>query len=162
MVSCIVARVGPHSDIVTLAKHSSVPVINALSDSYHPLQAVTDILTMREAFPTHFANPHGDQGPLKVAWVGDANNVLYDLMTACAKSGISVSIATPKGYPVDPDMVEVARQCVDEFGNGAKITVGNSPEEAVKDAHIIVTDTWYHTLLSPPSSPHSHLTKCNK
>ena len=162
MASCIVARVGSHSDIETLAKHSSVPVINALSDSYHPLQAVTDILTMREAFPAHFANPHSDQGPLKVAWVGDANNVLYDLMIACAKSGISVSIATPKGYPVDLDMLEVARQCADEFGNGARIVIGNSPEGAVKDAHIIVTDTWYHTFFFPLPLSIFHLPKCNK
>ncbi|KAF8474899.1 Aspartate/ornithine carbamoyltransferase [Kalaharituber pfeilii] len=138
MTSCIVARVGPHSDIVQLSAHSTVPVINALSDSYHPLQAVTDILTIKEAFPDH--DPH--TSPLKIAWVGDANNVLYDLMTACGKSGMSVAIATPREYSVDLDMLEVARRAADEFGNGARIFTTNIPLEAVKNADIIVTDTW--------------------
>jgi len=132
MVSCIVARVGPHSDIEELAKTSTVPVINALSDCFHPLQAVTDIMTIQEYFPTLKG--------LKVAWVGDANNVLYDLAIACGKLGINVSIATPKGYDCDPDMLELARSAGDK--SGAVIQTTNVPEEAVKDAHIIVTDTW--------------------
>ncbi|KAF8458955.1 ornithine carbamoyltransferase precursor-like protein [Terfezia claveryi] len=143
MTSCLVARVGPHSDILSLSASSSVPVINALSDLYHPLQAVTDILTIKEAFPSHFAQPHGPQGPLKLAWIGDANNVLYDLMTACAKSGITVSIATPNAYPVDLDMLKVARRAAEEFGNGSVVEVCNGgPEEAVKGADVLVTDTW--------------------
>ena len=132
MVSCIVARVGPHSDIAELAKTSSVPVINALSDLYHPLQAVTDILTIQEAFPKL-------EG-LKVAWVGDANNVLYDLMIACGKLGINVSIATPKEYPVDPTMLKIAREGAD--ATGATIECTTEPTVAVKDANVIVTDTW--------------------
>ena len=96
MTSCLVARVGPHSDILSLSSSSTVPVINALSDLHHPLQALADILTIKEFFPSHFAEPQGSQGPIKLAWVGDANNVLHDLMIACAKSGITVSIATPK------------------------------------------------------------------
>ena len=144
MASCLVARVGSHEDILSLASYSSVPVINALSDAYHPLQAITDVLTIKEAFPSHFptlASPMPTQ-PLKVAWVGDANNVLYDLMAACGMSGISVGIATPKGYPVDLDMLEIARRAADEARNGAKIVIEEGPEAAVKNADVIVTDTW--------------------
>jgi ornithine carbamoyltransferase len=132
MTSCIVARVGPHSDIAELAKNSSVPVINALSDAYHPLQAVTDIMTISEAFPKL-------EG-LKVAWVGDANNVLYDLMIACAKLGINVSIATPPKYPVDADMLKISQESAQS--TGATIETVHEPEAAVKNADIIVTDTW--------------------
>lgn len=132
MTSCIVARVGPHSDIVELARNSSVPVINALSDAFHPLQAVTDILTISESF--------AKTKNLKVAWVGDANNVLYDLAIACGKSGINISIATPSVYPVSQDMIELARQAGDQ--TGAVIETTHEPEMAVKGANIIVTDTW--------------------
>lgn len=143
MTSCLIARVGPHSDVVNLSEFSTVPVINALSDLYHPLQALADILTIKESFPSHFAESN-DQGPLKLAWVGDANNVLYDLMTACAKSGITVGIATPKSYPVDAEVLKVAQKAAEEFGNGAVVEVNtDSPEEAVKEADVIVTDTWY-------------------
>ncbi|KAF3936468.1 hypothetical protein ABW19_dt0207533 [Dactylella cylindrospora] len=134
MTSCMVARVGPHQDILDLAANSSVPVINALSDAFHPMQAIADMLTIAEV--------HGLEkvAGLKVAWVGDANNVLYDLSLACAKLGISVSVATPQGYNVDPDILELARQSGDE--SGAVIEIGHEPEAAVKNADIIVTDTW--------------------
>jgi ornithine carbamoyltransferase len=132
MTSCIVARVGPHSDIAELAKTSSVPIINALSDAYHPLQAVTDILTISEAFPKL-------EG-LKVAWVGDANNVLYDLLIACAKLGINVSVATPPEYPVDANILKISREAA--TSTGAAIETFNKPEAAVKGANILVTDTW--------------------
>jgi len=132
MTSCIVARVGPHSDITELSKASSVPVINALSDACHPLQAVTDILTISEVFPRL-------EG-LRLAWVGDANNVLYDLMIACAKVGINVSIATPREYIVDANMLETARICSQE--SGSTIETFHEPEAAIKQANVIVTDTW--------------------
>ena len=132
MTSCIVARVGPHSDIAELAKTSTVPVINALSDAYHPLQAVTDVLTLSEAFPKL-------EG-LRVGWVGDANNVLYDLLLACAKLGISVSVATPSDYPVDAKVLEMARAAAG--ASGASIETFHEPEAAVKGANVLVTDTW--------------------
>lgn len=132
MTSCIFARVGPHSDITGIADASSVPVINALSADYHPLQAVTDILTIKEVYPKL-------EG-LKVSWVGDANNVLFDLAMACAKLGINVSVATPKEHPfpqkfLDPIVAEAKKY-------GAKIETTHIPEEAIKDANVIVTDTW--------------------
>jgi ornithine carbamoyltransferase len=142
----MVARVGPHSDITGLADASSVPVINALSDSFHPFQAVTDLLTIQEQFPPGESPLGGKKAAVRIAWVGDANNVLYDLAIAAGKVGYDVAIATPKGYEVDPDMLELARKCADE--TGAKIEVGHSPEDAIKGADIIVTDTWYAS--SPP------------
>ena len=132
MVSCMVARVGAHSEITGLAEASSVPVINALSDFYHPLQAVTDILTIKENFPVIAG--------LKVAWVGDSNNVLYDLLMACAKLSINVSIATPKEFPVMDSMLKAAQTVARE--SGSSIEVCHDPLVAVKDANVIVTDTW--------------------
>lgn len=132
MTSCIVARVGAHQEIVDLADASSVPVINALCEMFHPLQAITDIITIKETF--------GKTQGLKLAWVGDSNNVLHDLAIACLKSGISVSAATPKEYPVNPDIVEVCRKAGDE--NNSTFTTTTDPKEAVRDADIIVTDTW--------------------
>lgn len=132
MTCCLVARVGSHSDIIDLARNSSVPVINALSDAFHPLQAVTDILTVKEYFPKH--------KNLKIAWIGDANNVLYDLAIACGKSGIHLSIATPSIYPAGHAMIELARQAGGL--TGVVIETTHEPEIAVKGANIIVTDTW--------------------
>ncbi|KAF3905865.1 hypothetical protein AA313_de0208200 [Arthrobotrys entomopaga] len=134
MSSGIVARVGAHKDITALAEPSSVPVINALSDAFHPMQALADMLTIAEV--------HGlkNLSGLKVAWVGDANNVLYDLSLACAKLGINLSIATPYGYFVDPEVWKLVKQSFGE--SGASIETVHEPELAVKNADIIVTDTW--------------------
>lgn len=144
MTTGIVARVNGHADVADLAKHSSVPVINALSDAYHPLQTIADYLTIYEAFAdtTAAAPSLGLQG-LKIAWVGDANNVLYDLAIGAMKLGIQVSVATPKGYEIPSSMREVIHAAA---ANGAppggSLTETNTPEEAVKDADILVTDTW--------------------
>jgi len=143
MVSCIVARVGPHSDVANLAKYSTVPVINALCDSFHPLQTIADFLTIHEAFPSKAdgAAGLGLEG-LKIAWVGDANNVLFDLAIGARKVGVDVSVATPKGYEIPPDM----RQIIEKAGEGVKspgqISETHVPEEAIKNADILVTDTW--------------------
>ncbi|KAK9481304.1 Aspartate/ornithine carbamoyltransferase [Lipomyces japonicus] len=133
MTSSIVARVGPHSDIAGLAAASSVPVINALCDTYHPLQAIADILTIKEAFGPELRG-------LKLAWVGDSNNVLNDLAIACAKTGINLSVATPDVYPVNQAVFDVVRQAAAE--SGSTVQVGHEPKVAVKDADVIVTDTW--------------------
>lgn len=94
MTAAIVARVGPHSDVADLAKHSSVPVINALSDLYHPLQIIADLLTMAEIYPSTSSTSLGLEG-LKIAWIGDANNVLFDLAIGATKLGIDIAVATP-------------------------------------------------------------------
>lgn len=143
MTSCLVARVGPHSDVADLAKHSTVPVINALSDLYHPLQTIADFLTIHESFPTSTTNPKslGLEG-LKIAWVGDANNVLFDLAIGALKLGVDVAVATPKGYEIPMDMRDIIVSAGATGGTGAKLIETAVPEEAVKDADIIVTDTW--------------------
>ena len=147
MVSAIVARVGPHVDVADLAKHSSVPVINALSDAFHPLQIIADFLTVHETFPSR-PKPGKSLVPglglegLKVAWVGDANNVLYDLAIGAAKLGVEMSVATPEGYKIPASMHEIITDAASSAGLSAKLSTTNFPEEAVRDADIIVTDTW--------------------
>ncbi|KAL9121830.1 MAG: hypothetical protein Q9187_001620, partial [Circinaria calcarea] len=147
MVSAIVARVGPHSDVAELAKHSTVPVINALSDAFHPLQTIADFLTIYETFPStpipgRSTTPGLGLKGLKIAWVGDANNVLFDLAIGAAKLGVDIAVATPKGYEIPSAMNEVIKQAAVESNSGAQLFRTNIPEEAIKDADILVTDTW--------------------
>ncbi|KAJ9149287.1 Ornithine carbamoyltransferase [Pleurostoma richardsiae] len=143
MTSCMVARVGPHSDITSLAEPSTVPVINALSNDFHPLQTIADFLTIHEAFPSSTA-----QGPslglegLKVAWVGDSNNVLFDLATACVKLGVDISVASPHGYGIPASMRERILSGGSWVHHPGKLAETTIPEEAIKNADIIVTDTW--------------------
>lgn len=147
MVSAIVARVGPHSDVADLAKHSTVPVINALSDAFHPLQTIADFLTIHEAFQsTQSAGRSTTPGlgleGLKIAWVGDANNVLFDLAIAAAKLGVDVAVATPEGYQIPNTMREIIKQAGADARVAGKLTETTVPEEAVQNADILVTDTW--------------------
>jgi ornithine carbamoyltransferase len=143
MVSCIVARVAKHSDVADLAQHSTVPVINALCDSFHPLQIIADFLTIYESFPTK-AGPLSGLGldGLKIAWVGDANNVLFDLAIGATKMGVDMAVATPKGYEIPADMLDIIQRAGEGVPNAGKLTQTNVPEEAVKNADILVTDTW--------------------
>ncbi|PLB45335.1 ornithine carbamoyltransferase mitochondrial precursor [Aspergillus steynii IBT 23096] len=143
MVSCMVARVGKHADVADLAKHSSVPVINALCDSYHPLQAVADFQTIYENFTpkAHHLTSLGLEG-LKIAWVGDANNVLFDMAIAAAKMGVDLSVATPKGYEIPASMLQIIAEAGKTAPKPGKLIQTNVPEEAVKDADVLVTDTW--------------------
>lgn len=139
MVSCMVARVGPHSDILGLAEHSSVPVINALSDDFHPLQTIADFLTISEAFPSSEKQGLGlGLEGLRIAWVGDSNNVLFDLASACIKLGVDISVASPKGYGIP----EAMRNHILAAGGTGKLEETTVPEEAIKGADILVTDTW--------------------
>ena len=144
MVSCMVARVNGHADVADLAKHSSVPVINALSDKFHPLQTIADFQTVFEAFPTTQASPGGGLGleGLKIAWVGDANNVLYDLAIGAQKLGVHIAVATPQGYEIPSDMRDVINAASQGVSQPGSLSESNVAEEAVKDADIIVTDTW--------------------
>lgn len=142
MVAAMVARVAAHQDVEDLAQYSSVPVINALSDSFHPLQAVADVLTLFEAFgPTRAEDQplSADLGVngLKIAWVGDANNVLYDLAIAAGKLDVGVSVATPKGYEIPEKMKNII-----ETSSNSVIQTSLEPSLAVRDADVIVTDTW--------------------
>ncbi len=147
MVSAWFARVGPHSDVADLAKSSTVPIINALSDAYHPLQSIASFLTMFEAMHTSRTEERsmtpslGLEG-LKVAWIGDANNVLYDIAIGAGKLGVDLAVATPKGYEISSQMREIIQQSGIDAKIQGKLTETNVPEEAVKDADILVTDTW--------------------
>jgi ornithine carbamoyltransferase len=98
----ILARVFGHADVEELAKHSTVPIINALSDKFHPLQTLADLMTLKEHF--------GDLKGKTLAWVGDGNNVLHDLMIGSIKLGMNVQVATPKGYDADPNIMESAKK----------------------------------------------------
>ena len=140
MTSGIVARVNKHSDIAELAKDSSVPVINALCDHFHPMQIVADFACLSQALNT---DAYGLRG-MKIAWVGDANNVLFDMLFGARRLGIEMSVATPKGYEI-PETIKEMLDNDSELGKAsapAKIFQTNEPEEAVKGADVIVTDTW--------------------
>lgn len=143
MVSCIVARVSKHSDVQELAQHSTVPVINALCDSFHPLQIIADFLTIYESFTpkAHGLSSLGLEG-IKIAWVGDANNVLFDLAIGAAKMGVDIAVATPKGYEIPANILEIIQKAGEGVSTPGKLTQTNVPEEAVKDADLLVTDTW--------------------
>lgn len=121
-----------HNDVEELAKHADVPVINALSDKHHPCQAAADLMTVLE----HFDNTED----LKVSWVGDGNNVLHDLMLACAMLGIDIHYAVPEGYEQDEDIVQRSEKLASK--NGSKVIMTNDPIEAVTDAHVVYTDVF--------------------
>lgn len=134
MTSCIFARVNRHQDILDLCKDSSVPIINSLCDMYHPLQAIADILSVKEAF--------GKTEGLKLAWIGDANNVINDLAIAALKVGISVSILTPPSVTFDASVSQTAKELVLESNGKLSFELVNNPNDALKGANVIVTDTW--------------------
>ncbi|HJM55308.1 MAG TPA: ornithine carbamoyltransferase [Poseidonia sp.] len=121
-----------HEDVEELAKHASVPVINALSYKHHPCQAAADLMTVLE----HYDDLEG----LKVAWVGDGNNVLHDLMLACAILGIDIHYACPEGYEPQEDVVERTKALAD--ANGSAVVHTTDPVEAVTDAQVVYTDVF--------------------
>ena len=127
-VSAIMIRAYKHSTIEEFAKYATIPVINGLSDLEHPCQLLADIMTMKEHF--------GSLSDLKVAWVGDGNNVCNSLILSTVLTGYDVTVATPKGYEPEDAIVKKARAL------GGNVTLVRKPEDAVKDADVIVTDTW--------------------
>lgn len=133
MTSCIFARVNKHQDILDLCQHSSVPIVNSLCDKYHPLQAIADLLTIKEQFGDNLKG-------LKLTWIGDANNVINDLSIACLKLGINVSISIPKDITFDQDVVEMAEKLAKE--QNLTFEIVNDPIIALNNTNIVVTDTW--------------------
>jgi len=131
-VDAIVARVFSHDDILTLARYSSVPVINGLSDLAHPCQALSDLFTIKEKFRS--------LKKVKLAYVGDGNNVLNSLLMIAAKTGLNVSVATPKGYEPTREVVEKAVCAAKK--SGANIDISNDPLAAVRGADVVYTDVW--------------------
>jgi ornithine carbamoyltransferase len=131
-VQVIAARVFKHSTVETLARYATVPVINALSDVEHPCQALADLLTLRERF--------GRTQGLKLAYVGDGNNVCNSLMLLGASLGVSVAVAAPPDYWPEPEFVERAEALAAE--SDATISITSSPLEAVAGADAVYTDVW--------------------
>jgi ornithine carbamoyltransferase len=129
-VDAVVARVADHNDLVTLATSASIPVMNGLSDQCHPLQALADLLTLQETF--------GTLNGLKLAYLGDGNNMASSLMLSGAAMGVSVTVAAPDSLQPPADIVNHARWLAGH--NGATIEVTSDPVEAVKGADAIYTD----------------------
>ena len=121
-----------HDDVAELAKYADVPVINALSDKHHPCQAAADLMTVLE----NFDNP----SDIKVAWVGDGNNVLHDLMLACAMLGIDIHYAVPKGYEPNEDVVKRSNDLAKK--NKSTVVHTDDPVEAVSNADVVYTDVF--------------------
>ncbi len=131
MCDMVMIRTFEHSMLEEFASYSKVPVINGLTDSYHPVQLLADYMTMIEH--SHAKNP-------VVAYVGDGNNMTHSWLMLAGKLGFELRIATPKGYEVDAQVLEDAYALAKE--SGAKIIVTNDPKEAVKGSTVITTDTW--------------------
>lgn len=129
----IMLRTFGHDKLVEFAQWAAVPVINGLTDLLHPCQALTDLLTIREYCGQNLRG-------LKLAYIGDGNNMAHSLMYACAKMGIDFTVATPAGYDPDPQIVQNAR--ADAHRLGTLISLTHDAAEAVKDADILYTDTW--------------------
>ena len=134
-VDGIVARVYEHSFIEDLAKHATVPVINGLSNSYHPCQTLADFMTIKE-HKKKFKD-------LKISWIGDGNNVCNSLIFGCSKTQTDIVIATPKGFEPNPEVVKKASE-------NTTIDLTTDPESAGKDADIVMTDTFTSIHTSDP------------
>jgi ornithine carbamoyltransferase len=126
-VDVVMARVYEHSTLESLAENATIPIINGLSNSYHPCQILADLMTIKEK--------KGKLDGLHLAWIGDGNNVCNSMIIGCSKVGISMSIATPKAFAPDSTLVKQCKKHVD-------IDLGQDPNKAVTNADIIVTDTF--------------------
>ncbi len=131
MVDMVMIRTFSHQGLEEFASFSRVPVINGLTDSYHPVQLMADYMTIIE---------HKKDKDLIVAYVGDGNNMVHSWLMLAAKLGFELRIATPKGCEVDQSILEEALQ--ESKTSGAKILISNNPQEAVKNATVVTTDTW--------------------
>ena len=132
MLDGIMIRTYSHQDVLDLAKHADIPVINALTDLLHPCQVLADLMTAYE----HKGKLKG----LKLAYIGDGNNMAHSLMYGCAKAGLDCAVATPDGYQCDSEVVANAK---DDFKRyGSELILTNDPKEAIKGADVVYTDTW--------------------
>jgi len=131
-VDGIMARVYSHGDLITLAENAAVPVINGLSDLYHPCQILADFLTILER--------KGRVEELKLSYIGDGNNVCNTLLVGCSRVGMDISVAHPEGYGPHADAVGLAGEFSKVSGSKVELTV--EPEVAAKDADVLYTDTF--------------------
>jgi ornithine carbamoyltransferase len=128
----IMIRTFSHSDVLDLAKYASVPVINGLTDFNHPCQALADMMTIREKF--------GKLDGLKLAYVGDSNNVAVSLLFACVKLGLHISLVSPQGYTLTKEALEMSRK--EAESRNLNVVLTDNVQEGVTDADIIYTDVW--------------------
>jgi ornithine carbamoyltransferase len=128
----IMIRTFDHQDVIDLAKHATIPVINGLTDLLHPCQTLADLFTISEK--------KGKLEGLKLAYVGDGNNVAHSLLYGCSKVGMHISVASPKGYKPNEEIVNKALENAKTMNS--KIEIVENPEEAVKNADVIYTDVW--------------------
>lgn len=128
----IMIRTYAHEDVEEFARYADIPVINGLTDLLHPCQILADLLTIQEK--------KGFLEGLKLAYVGDGNNICHSLLFGCAKTGVHISVASPENYRPKTEIVELARQ--DAQNKNSRIDIFTDPAEAVKDADVIVTDVW--------------------
>lgn len=131
MVDMVMIRTFEHTKIEEFAKYSKVPVINGLTNEYHPVQLMADYMTIQEA---------GLDKDLVVAYIGDGNNMAHSWLNLASKFGFELRIATPKGYEVNADIL--AKSLETAKSTGAKILITNDPQEAVKGSTVVTTDTW--------------------
>ncbi|MFB0504232.1 MAG: ornithine carbamoyltransferase [Candidatus Bathyarchaeia archaeon] len=131
-VQCVVARVYQHTDLEDLAQNADIPVVNALSNLFHPCQIVGDLFTIWEHFD--FLED------LNLAYIGDANNVCNSLLIGCSKMGLNITIASPPKYPPREEITKIARENAKESRSSIKVTA--EPIKAVKDANIVYTDVF--------------------
>jgi len=131
-LSALMIRTFEQEEVEEFAEHASIPVINGLTDETHPLQALADAMTLRERF--------GDLHGLRVAYVGDGNNVCHSLMRIAARFGADFVAATPHGYEPNPDFVASAAE--DAQANGGSVTLVTDPRDAAEGAHALYTDVW--------------------
>ncbi len=128
----IMIRTFSHNDVLELAQYSSVPVINGLTDFNHPCQALADMMTIREKF--------GELEGLKLAYVGDSNNVAVSLLFACVKLGLHISLVSPKGYTINQGVLDYSREEADS--KNLNVVLTENPQEGVAGADIVYTDVW--------------------
>lgn len=131
-VDGIMIRTFKHSDVLDLAKYGTIPVINGLTDLMHPCQILSDLFTIYEK--------KGKLKGLKLAYIGDGNNVANSLLQGCAITGMDISVASPRGYECDGTITEQARHAAKK--SGSKVLLTEDPEEAIRDADVVYTDTW--------------------
>lgn len=131
-IDAVMIRTFSHQIVVDLARASSVPVINALTDFLHPCQAMADFFTLKEKV--------GDLANMKLAYIGDGSNVCHSLLFAAAKAGTKMAVATPKGYEPDPAILKQAKQ--DGADTGFEAIITTDPSEAVQNADAVYTDVW--------------------
>jgi ornithine carbamoyltransferase len=131
-VDGIVARVVSHADLEEIAAASTVPVLNGLTDRCHPLQALSDLLTIQEAC--------GGITGRKLAYLGDGNNMVHSLLLTCAAMGVSIAVASPEGYQPDPEIANHARWLAATSGANTEVVITDDPAAAVADADAVYTD----------------------